>query len=94
MLRQVNNKTVEGAGFLVTIPNIHEIRYVEHDRELSIEIEGGVRGGSVHWYIYSSTLKNWLPPHNQHALTDGDRKRVLANISDSLRLLGLDFEID
>ena len=94
MLTKIDNKTVQGNGFTMTVPNIHEIRYSEGDKTLAVEIEGGTNEkGEIEWDIYSSTIRGWLPPHQLESLSYEDKQRILHNISDSLKLLGMKHRI-
>jgi len=94
MLRKLDNKTVKGHGFTITLPTIHEIRYSEGNKTLTVEIEGGTNEkGNVEWDIYSTTMRGWLPPHQLEPLSYEDKQRILRNISDSLILLGMKHRI-
>lgn len=90
MLKKVDNKIVQGHGFTITLPTIHEIKYTEGDKTLTVEIEGGQNEkGEIEWDIYSSTMRGWLPPHQLEPFSYEDKQRILRNISDSLTLLGM-----
>ena len=94
MLTKLDNKTVQGRGFTTTVPNIHEIRYSESDKTITVEIEGGRdEKGEIEWDVYSSTMRSWLPPHQLEPFSYEDKQRILHNISDSLSLLGMKHRI-
>ena len=74
--------------------NIHEIRYSEGDKTITVEIEGGTNEkGEIEWDVYSSTMQSWLPPHQLEPFSYEDKQRALNNISDSLTLLGMKHRI-
>ncbi len=94
MLRKLDNKTVQGNGFTVTVPTIHEVRYTAGEKTLTVEIEGGTgQNDQVEWDVYSDTMRGWLPPHHLDRFTYEDKQRVLRNISESLRVLGMKHQI-
>ena len=92
MLKKLDNKTVQGHGFMVTIPTIHEIRYSEKDRMLTVEIEGGARDDSD-WYVYSETMRGWSSPHHLDPFSYEEKQRILRSISESLNVLGMKHQI-
>jgi hypothetical protein len=88
-MKKRNNKTVEGKGFVITVPDIHHVRYSHGEFIAEVEIEGGSNddGQTIDWLIYTSTLaaKNeadilFLSEH---------REEILDCISDALTLLGM-----
>jgi len=89
MLHALNNKTVQGDGFRVFVPDIHTVIYSEGDREAKVEIEGGMHGDTVDWLIYPDTLTGWIAQGIVEPLTDVEKKNVLRRISESLLVLNM-----
>jgi hypothetical protein len=93
MLERLNNKTVRGPTFIVIVPDIHRLQYMEGEKVAFIEIEGGTGAGSqINWLIYSETLRGWERPHEDTEMLGPKRKEILANISKSLDLLAMPHE--
>jgi|GEM_PF-3322812 len=90
MLKRINNKTVEGTeGFIVRVPNIHEIEYKADDLHAVIEIEGGrSESGGVDWVVYSSTLKV-ISQHDAAKVQDIEKQVVFERVAKSLELLDM-----
>jgi hypothetical protein len=55
-----------------------EYKYIEGDRALRVQIE--MLSGSPKRVIYSRTIKNWMPPHDNEIITDDKRKEIVAKI--------------
>jgi hypothetical protein len=88
LMHVVNNKSVEGDGFRVTVTDIHTVIYHETDRTVTVEIEGGQgSGGKVEWDVYSSTLSDWRIVGRSQPITSDDRSRILSRVSGALSLL-------
>lgn len=90
-MKKLSNKTVEGQGFVITVPDIHHVRYSRGALVAEVEIEGGTCNGQVDWLIYAATLtaKNEADADfvNEH------RKEILDCISTALTLLGMPHNI-
>jgi hypothetical protein len=94
MLKRVNNKTVQGANFIVSVPDIHRVRYAEGDKVAFIEIEGGMdAAGRVDWVVYASTLRGWEAPHQDVSISTSEQDAILSNISKCLSLLDMPHKI-
>jgi hypothetical protein len=53
MLQRLDNKTVRGPSFTVSVPDIHRVRYTEGEKVAYVEIEGGAGpGNEINWLIY------------------------------------------
>lgn len=90
MLTRLDNKTVRGPNFLVSVPDIHHVVYAEGEKVAHVEIEGGAeRGAPINWVIYSETLTGWRRPHIGVVMSESERTQILANISKSLDLLAM-----
>jgi hypothetical protein len=55
-----------------------EYKYIEGDRALRVQIE--MLSGTPEKVIYSRTVKNWLPPHENEVITEEKRKEIVAKI--------------
>jgi hypothetical protein len=90
MLQQLDNKTVRGPSFVVSVPDIHQARYAEGEKVACVEIEGGPGpGNEINWLIYSETLLGWEHPHEDVEMATSKREEILTNISKSLDLLAM-----
>ena len=69
-----------------------EYKYVERGRSLLLQIE--MLHGRPSKLIYSSTIKDWLPPHQDEKITDEDRKRIAKTIAQFLTAQGESVQID
>lgn len=94
MLQRLNNKTVRGPSFEVSVPDIHRVRYTEGEKVACVEIEGGAGpGNQVNWLIYAETLRGWEHPHEDAEMPKVKRDEILANISKSLDLLAMPHQV-
>jgi hypothetical protein len=95
MLKKVSNKCVQSnCGFVVNVPNIHEIEYIENDKMLRIEIEGGTSPtGEVDWLVYSETMTGWLSPHQWKLISKEEREKIIRNVRKCLDILGMKHQI-
>jgi len=59
-----------------------EYKYVEGERSLVLQIDMG--RGVPNRLLYSSTIKRWLPPHQNETISEEDRKRIAAKIANFL----------
>ena len=90
MLQIVNNKSVRGPHFTVTVPNVHKVEYAEDGKIATVEIEGGIsQPDHLDWLVYVRTFSGWLPPHDAEKITDDQRAQILQNISQALSSLGM-----
>lgn len=55
-----------------------EYKYIEGDRALRVQIE--MLSGTPKRIIYSSTVNNWMPPHDNEIITEEKRKEIVAKI--------------
>jgi|GraSoiStandDraft_10_1057309.scaffolds.fasta_scaffold214134_1 hypothetical protein len=55
-----------------------EYKYIEGDRALTVQVE--MLSGTPRRVIYSRTIKNWMPPHDNEIITEDKRKEIVANI--------------
>jgi hypothetical protein len=88
MLKKVSNKRVESAsGFAVEVRDIHHVVYQRGKETVTVEIEGGLREGVVHWLVYSQTLQGQGP------LPIQEKSEVLRHIGEGLEALGMKHSI-
>jgi hypothetical protein len=64
--------------------------YEEQGKTLSVDSEllGGANFDIV---IYSDSIKNWDPPFETEVLSDADKQRIKANITEDLPRLRIDW---
>ena len=94
-LRKIDANTVEGEGFIVTIPDIHYVYYIEGNRKLTMEIEGAEDPeGHIYWYLYTKSMSGWLPPYETQILSRQERQKIHNRIVDSLRFLGTQLKLE
>jgi hypothetical protein len=77
-------------GFSVEVLGRTGLRYRETGRQMFVDSE--VLTGSSGMTVYKDTIQKWDSPHENVAVTDSDRDRILKNICDAFRFQG--FEID
>ena len=93
MLHAINNKTVQGDGFRVVVPDIHSVIYSEDGRDAHVEIEGGMSGDTVDWLVYAETLAGWTIQGHIEPMNDSEKDIVMRRISESLSLLNMPHRI-
>src|SRR5262249_36334166 len=90
MLQIINNHSVRGQYFTVTVPDIHKVEYTEAGKLAIIGIEGEKnKPGQVDWVVYVRTFSGWLSPHEFEEISADKRKQILDNVSQALSLLGM-----
>ena len=62
-----------------------EYKYIERGRSLLVQID--MLGGSRK-ILYSSTIKQWLPPHQDQRISEEDRRRIANKIAGFLTSQG------
>ena len=94
MLKKINPNTVQGSGFTVHIPDVHEVRYEDADGMYTIEIEGGNMGGNAFadWLVYSRTLSK-IGARDAEVISLKKRSEILDRIGQCLSELGMRYEI-
>jgi hypothetical protein len=55
-----------------------EYKYIEGDHVLTLQIE--MLSGTPRRVIYQRTIKKWLPPHENEAISDEKRKEILERV--------------
>lgn len=94
MLQRLNNKTVRGPAFIVSVPDIHRVQYTEGEKVACVEIEGSAGpGNQVNWLIYAETLRGWERPHEDVEMPKVKHDEILADISRSLELLAMPHKV-
>jgi hypothetical protein len=63
-----------------------EYKYSEDGRSLVLQIEMWTGRSKM---IYSSTIKRWLPPHENEQITDLERQRIATKIADFFQRQGI-----
>jgi hypothetical protein len=95
MLRQIDNKSVEGDNFKVIVPNVRGVLYHDALGEYVIEIEGGNMGGPgfPDWLVYSQTLSQKSGPLNSTPISPERKREILQRVSECLTLLEMRHEV-
>ncbi|MCE9526358.1 MAG: hypothetical protein K8R36_09925 [Planctomycetales bacterium] len=89
LLKRINNKTVQGDSFRITVPDIRPVVYTEGSREARVEIEGGMVSSNVDWLIYAETLSGWHITTRLEPMSHDERELVLHRISEALHVLDM-----
>ena len=63
-----------------------EYKYVEGERSLLVQID--MLRGKPSKMLYLSTIKQWLPPHQDEPITEAERTRIAKKIADFLTRQG------
>lgn len=84
-MKKIDNKTIKGDGFTITVPDIHHVSYVQGATMATVEIEGGSEDGQIVWLIYSATLTGSNGPNAD--FVDIHRQEIIDRISKALALL-------
>jgi hypothetical protein len=69
-----------------------EYKYSEGDHALVLQIE--MLTGTPERLLYSSTIKHWLPPHENEPISSMRRREIAERISRCLEKAGYTVEID
>lgn len=93
MLKRLDNKTVEGPGYKVVVPDIHSVIYNEGRNSITIEIEGGTDANGVNWLVYVKTL-SVQEVDSSYIMTKEKREIILKRISDALNLLDMPHRLE
>ena len=94
MFQRLDNKTIRGPNFVLSVPDIHRAVYTEGEMVASVEIEGGMGpDNQVNWLVYSETLRGWQEPHADIDMAEAKRQEVLKTVSASLDLLAMPHKV-
>lgn len=90
MFTRIDPNTVRStSGFTVQAVRIHDVKYTEAEK--SVTISGEILVGDPGYVLYTSTLKRWDPPHNGVMLEGSKRQEIIDNIAQALRFMGVEF---
>ena len=93
MLTRINPNTVRStSGFTVQAIRVHDVRYTEADK--SVTIAGEILAGDPGYVLYTSTLKQWDTPDNGVTLEEAKRKEIIDNITEALHFMGVKFVLE
>ena len=85
-MEKIDNKTVRGGiDWSVEVPSIHQLKYFEGNKILTLEIEGGQNESGVHWYIYQPSIWAWDGNQDDRFLDDVKIQSVKKRIRGALR---------
>ena len=91
MNRKINNRTVENTeGFIVKVIGIHEVEYIDNEKKMIIEIEGGSNpDGSSEWSLYLQTIRWQYLPGKKERFPIENQDEILKKVVECLKLLGM-----
>jgi hypothetical protein len=90
MFNRLDPNTVQSdAGFMVRAVRIHDVRYTEGGR--SVTIPGEILVGDPSYVLYLSALKKWDPPFQADQLSETERLRIAENVTAALVFMGIKF---
>ena len=69
-----------------------EYKYIEGERSLVLQIE--MLRGVPNRLLYSSTIKRWLPPHQDERISEEDRQRIATKIANFLVSQGYSVKVE
>jgi hypothetical protein len=72
------NLVESDSGFSVEVLGMTGMRYTEGGRVMKIDSE--VLAGTAGIALFTKSIKGWEPPHEADALTDADKRQIIANI--------------
>jgi hypothetical protein len=81
----ISKTRVEGGNGLSIQLDRGRIKYSIGGRNIQVEIEHGVGEVSV----YKSSISKWYPPHSAEPIDDAERQKILADIEEALKLMGV-----
>ncbi len=79
------------SGFAVEVLGRTGMRYTEGGRSLFVDSEVLAKPGAM--ALYSSSIKAWDAPHENEAITDDDRSRIIDNIGRAFASKGYELEV-
>jgi hypothetical protein len=68
-----------------------EYKYIEGERSLVLQIDM-LKGPNR--LLYSSTIKHWLPPHQDEKISEVDRQRIASKIASFLVSQGYSVKVE
>jgi hypothetical protein len=85
------NVIESSAGYSVEVLDRTYLLYREGDRSARVGSE--ILSSPIGLVMYASTLKRWEPPHEQEAVDDVERRRILDNIQKAFQWKGYDCDV-
>jgi hypothetical protein len=67
-------------------------KYIEGERSLVLQID--MLRGVPNRLLYSSTIKRWLPPHQDERISEEDRQRIATKIANFLVSQGYSVKVE
>lgn len=91
MLKKINESRVESDnGFFIHITGLENMRYQENDQYIDFTWSYDPQKRKTFFYIADAL--NWDYPVGKH-INEQERKKIINNIREALKLLTGDFEI-
>jgi len=92
MLTKTSPSTiVSDEGWQVEVLGRAGIRYTEAGKQMRIDSE--VLAGPAGMAVYSSSIRTWLPPHENEGICDSDRARIVENVRRAFKIEGFDIHV-
>jgi len=89
-LNVVSKSRVEGDNGLSIQLDRGKVKYEISGKHLNIEVEHGV--GEVS--IFSGSIRKWYPPFSDVPIGDIEKREILDNVCEALKLLGVGFLVE
>ncbi len=89
-MKAVTKTRVEGSDELSIQLDRGQIKYSVMGRHLNIEIEHGV--GEIS--IFSGSIRKWFPPYSDEIIDDMQRQKIINNVCEAMKLLGVGFVVE
>ncbi len=94
MLHRIDDHTVDGPGYRVSLPDAHVVIYATEGRTAHLQIESGAaRDGQVDWRLHAESLTDWDPPDGGPVMSEAERQQILLRIGRALKTLGIHYKM-
>lgn len=89
-MKAVSKTQIKGNNGLSIQLDRGRIKYSENGKNLNIQIEHGV--GEIS--IFGDSIKNWFPPNSMDVIDDLQKQRIINNVCEAMRLIGVKATIE
>ncbi len=89
----IDSNTVQcDAGFTVQAVHIHDVKYTDDNR--SVTIPGEILVGSPSYVLYASQLRKWDVPFEEAQMDETQKRLIVDNVQEALRFMKVDFVVE
>ncbi|MDR3503555.1 MAG: hypothetical protein P4L79_13340 [Legionella sp.] len=88
-MKLISKTHVKGPDELSIQLDRGKIKYSEHGKHLSVEVEHGV--GEIS--IFKDSIRKWYPPYSNDLIDDIQKQKILNNICEAMKLIGVNFVV-